>query len=433
MSPKRLISDLTTFLAGLVLSRTARNTYLVFLGNGLSAFFAFIFTVTLVRQLTFADFGYFSALLSFLLLVSDLADIGIGSSLSAFLPPLATQKNRLFSFLRTAFFLQFIIAAFSSTVIFLFSSLISDVLFHDRELDFLIKITSLGIFTAIMSNFYQYALLAIQKFLQVAFLSAFGGLSRLLLLVILIAASGVVLTNIVWMQVLAYIILALVAFLVLDYDYLKVKKTPGDFKKLMSFTYFLGIARGLTALASRLDVLMLIAMTNATNAGIYSIASRVISIYPLLTGSFSAVIAPKLSSATDKHFLKKYIYKVILATIGLIVTALIMIIIAYPFITILFGQKAAPAVGVFRVLLVAMIFFIGSIPSVALAIYYLRKPYILTVNSVIQLVIVIVGNLYFIPRFGLLGPAYSLILAYGITLFFTSFLSYYYLRLKHAE
>ena len=73
-------------LGNLLVSETARNTYAVFIGNAVSAVLAFIFTVTLVRRLTLSDFGYFSALLSFMLLLTELSDIGIGQSLSSFLP-----------------------------------------------------------------------------------------------------------------------------------------------------------------------------------------------------------------------------------------------------------------------------------------------------------------------------------------------------------
>jgi O-antigen/teichoic acid export membrane protein len=71
-------------LGGLLVSVTARNTYAVFAGNRASAFFSFIFTVLLVRYLSLSDFGNFSALLSLILIVTEIADLGIGQSLSSF-------------------------------------------------------------------------------------------------------------------------------------------------------------------------------------------------------------------------------------------------------------------------------------------------------------------------------------------------------------
>lgn len=417
-------------LTNLLLSKTARNTYLVFLGNILSAFFAFLFTVSLVRNFSFSDFGYFSALLSFLLLVSDVSDIGIGTSLSRFLPTMESHKDQLLSFLKTSFLVQLAIAGSIFLIFFSFSSFLSDILFHTKQMDYLVKITTIGIFFAIITNFFQNAFSARQQFFQVGLLTAASSLLRLVLLLLLIYFVSVSLTNVVWIQSATLFITTLIYFKLLGFKFLEVKRTIGDFRKLISFASFLGIARGLTAMASRLDVLMIIAFTNSTEAGIYSTASRVISLYPLLSGSFSTVIAPRLASTSDKVQLRGFISKIILATVGLIATIIVMIVIAEPFMVVLFGQKTIVAVSVFRLLLVSMIFFVGSIPAVSLAIYYLKKPYILTVNSVLQLVIVIIGNLILIPRFSRMGAAISLILAYGITLLSTSILTYYHFR-KH--
>jgi O-antigen/teichoic acid export membrane protein len=121
--------------------------------------------------------------------------------------------------------------------------------------------------------------------------------------------------------------------------------------------------------------------------------------------------------------------KVSFGTLSLIGTIIVMIILADTFMTLLF-TKAATAP--FQLLLVSMIFFVASIPIVSLVIYYLKKPKVLSVNSILQVIIVIVGNFILIPKFGKLGPAISLILSYGITLFTTAFYALIELKRKHA-
>ncbi len=416
----------------LFLSRTAINTYFVFFGNGLSAFFAFVFTVTYVRNLTFSDVGYFSAMLSLLLLISDLADMGIGTSMSTFLPPMETTKQKLLSFLKTSFIIQLFIGLFCSIGIFLISGYLSQILFHSDKFIFFLQITAIGIFMTIIANFCQYALSARQKFMKVAFLSSFGGFIRVALLIITIIITSLTLSNTIYIQTLSVFILLIISGIFLKTDFLREKIKIDDIKKLLSFTYLLGIARGLTALASRLDVLMIVALRGPTEAGIYATASRIIAIYPLLSGSFSTVIAPRLSATFDTKKLKEFMMKVILATLGLVGTVIFLIIIAQPFMVILFKEKGFEAVFIFKLLLISMIFFVASIPAVSLSVYYLHKPHILTINSVIQLIIVIIGNLILIPLYGKSGAAYSLILAYSVTLFFTSYLTYYYFNKKHG-
>lgn len=416
-------------LINLALSQTARNTYFVFWGNSLAMFFGFIFTVVLARLLSLSDFGYFSALLSLLFLTSDIADIGIGNSLSRFLPTMEKQKRRLLSFLKTAFFLQILVATVVAGFIFSLSIYISNVFFHNLSLSTLVRATSVGILGSVIGNFFLYTLLARQKFITASFFTALGGFLRLVILFLLIGFSSLNLKTIVWGQAAGFIIIAIAGIILVKPKFLTVKFMAGDFVRLVSFSTYLGIARGLTAVVSKLDVLMLIALTNSTEAGIYSLASRVISIYPLLSGSFTNVIAPKITLIKVIKDLEKFLLKVIFGTLGLIFSIFLLIIFASPFMVVLFGpEKGLPAVVVFRLLLVSMIFFVGSIPAVSLATYYLKKPHILTINSILQLLIVIGGNFYFIPRFGRLGPAISLIAAYGITLFLTSSLSFYYLK-----
>lgn len=424
----KILHTVVRSLFHLALSRTARNTYLVFIGNGLSAFFAFLFTVLYTNNLSWTDVGYFSAMLSLTLLVSDLADVGIGTSLSAFLPPMEQTKEKLLAFLKTAFLFQILIAFVITGLLLASSNFLGEILFHSNKFNFLLQVTILGILFSVLSNFCQYALSARQKFTHVSFLSAFGGLIRLLLFFAIYILTTLNLDNTVYAQTFSVLILLILSFFLLRIDFLSVKRIPGDFKKLIKFTSLLGVARGLTALSSRLDVLMVIAISGPAEAGIYATASRIIAIYPLLSGSFGTVIAPKLSALTEKELIKKFMSKVILATVGLIATVIFLIFFSSPFMLLLFPEKGTVAVSVFQLLLFSMIFFVGSLPAVSLAIYYLRKPHILTVNSVIQLLIVFFGNLVLIPKFGRFGAAYSLIISYGLTLFSTSALTFFYFK-----
>ncbi|PIP33131.1 hypothetical protein COV53_04525 [Candidatus Gottesmanbacteria bacterium CG11_big_fil_rev_8_21_14_0_20_37_11] len=427
---KKYFSNILT----IAFSKTAKNTYFVFIGNSLSLIFSFIYTVLLVRLLSLSDFGYYSAIFTFMLLISDISDIGIGSSLSRFLPPLKQEQDKLQSFLKTAFMLQLVISVFIAIIIFIFSSFIANVIFHNINLEILLKIISIGVIGAVITNFSIYSLAAKEKFISMSITTTSVGIFRVIFLVFLILLSQVFLYQVVIAQVLSYIFVAIFGMILVGPAFVFIHRTKGDLKRLLSFTSYLGIARILTSLSGKLDVIMLLALTNdPVSTGIYATASRLIAMYPIFSGSFSTVIAPKISTISDSLQLNKFLMKVILVTLVLISTIFFLIIFAHPFITILFGIKAIQAVPVFRLLLISMIFFVGSIPSVTLAIYYLKKPHILTVNSILQLIIVVGGNLFFIPIYGRFGACYSLIFAYGITLFLTSIMSYYYLTKRNVQ
>lgn len=419
-----LYSKLLSFL----FSKTAKNTYFVLTGNSLALICAFFYTVTLVRILTLSDFGYFSALFSLLLVVTDIADVGIGTSLSRFLPTLKHNQDRMLSFLKSSFLVQLLIAIFAVCMMFIFSPFISTILFHDSQKAELVKIISLGLFGLITANFFLYAVSAKEKFVQAALISTIIGMFRMLFVIPLIIFSIVSLKSIIWVLSISLILAAIFSFFLVGTRFLKAERVVGDVKKLLHFSSFVGSARILTTVSSRLDVLMLIALTNSVQTGLYSTAARVASLYTLFTGSFLTVIGPRIATISDYENLKKFLLKVIIGTLGLIATILILILIAKPFMLILFSEKAAASVPVFQMLLVSMIFFVGSIPAVAIAVYFLKKPYILTINSILQLFVVVLGNLILIPLFGNIGPTISLILAYGLSFILTSYMSYYHLR-----
>ena len=417
----------------LIFSRTARNTYLVLSGNSIAMIFAFFHTVILVRILSISDFGYFSALFSFLLLISDVSDIGIGVSLSRFLPPLKKNPDREASFLKSAFLLQLAIIIGITSLIFIFAPFIAYLFLHGQERIILVRIIVIGITGSILTNFFIAALSAREQFSSSAFINSILGIARVAFLTPLIYFSLISLEGVVWALVICLIFSVVVGLILMKPKFIFAKRAVGDISRLLHFTSFLGIARSLTAVSGRLDVLMLIALTNSVEAGIYSTASRVASLYPLFTGSFQTVLGPKISTISDFKHLKKFLSKVIVGTLGLIASIIFLIIISEPFMLILFGPKVAASIPVLRYLLVSMVFFVASTPAVVVAIYFLKKPYILTVNSILQLMIVLLGNLIFIPTFGKIGPAVSLILAYGASFFLTSLMSYSLLKKYISE
>jgi len=427
-----ILKSIYRFVFQIAVSKTAKNTYFVSAGNVIGLGFALLFTIVSYRLLSYADYGYLAALWAMLLLVSDIADIGIGSSLSRFLPPLKNTKEKLLVFMKTAFICQLSIASLVLILFLFLAALISEILFHNRNTVFLIQLTSVGIFTLILANFFFYTLSAREQFKQAAMITILNGGLRFLFLVLLFLLVDASLMSAVYAQSLSFIVLILIGLYFIKTDFLSAKFSIENLRQLISFSSFLGIARTLTAIAGRLDVLMLFALLSPAigpiEAGIYAAAARFTAPYPLFAGSFSTVIAPRFASLTDIHHLHLFLKKVTLATLGLISSIFVFIFIAKPFLSVVLGEKSASSVPVLQVLLVAQIFFVASLPAVNLAIYYLKKPFILTLNSILQILLVVIGNLIFIPRFGRFGPAYSLIVSYGITLVTTSVMTLYYFQ-----
>ena len=411
-------------------SKTAKDTYIVTSGNIIFSISASLFTILLFRTLTVSDFGIFSVLLAFILILADLAEFGIGSSLSSFLPRMRSDTTTMGEFLGSAFLVQVIIGIVISLLIFLFSSDIADILLHTTEYQYLIQVCSLGIIAAIITNFSQYALSAQQKFFPNSILTILAGLLRVIFILILIFFKSTSLSFILQMQVITLCILASVGCIFLVLNGLRIVMKKSYVQKLLSFSWYLGITKGATSLSGRLDILMLVMLSNATEVGFYSTALRVASVFSILSGSIITVIAPKFASLSSYVQMKKYLMKVAVIITGIIISILIFILVSHPFMTIVFGNKALPSVWVLQLLLISIIFSIATIPLTTLTTYYFQKPHAVTIINIVQLFIIFTANILFIPLYGRIGTAYSLILAYGCTFLLSSYTTYVYLGKK---
>ena len=89
---------------------------------------------------------------------------------------------------------------------------------------------------------------------------------------------------------------------------------------------------------------------------------------------------------------------------------IIWILVAKPFVLILFGDKYYDSIKIFQYLLFSMIPFVIATPAVTAIVHSIRKPIYIGIFSFIQIVMVFVFNAYFINLFGGVGPAVAFLI-----------------------
>ncbi len=414
-------------------SQTAKDTYLIFTSNISSAFLAFLYSIFLARNFDPARFGIFSSILAFSLLVADVSEMGVGSSLSRFLPPYYSRnkESEAESFIKTSFLFIVKIALVVSFMSIFSSSLLSQVLLKTGEYAYLYQISGFFIFGVIFLSFINYVLSAQKKFAPVALLSFLSTFIKLLFVVLFSLFNKLDLFFAVFIFAFSAYPVILLSSKLLSFGFLKQKEKKGNLKKLLSFSAYLALSRLFSAIAGRLDILMLVPFASAYEGGIYSGAYKIASIYILLSGSFGMVIAPRLSGFPMRSQALAYLKKVILATIGILFSLLAVFFVSDPLVIFVLGSQYYQSVPVFRLLLVPMAFFVMTIPPVNYLIYSLKKPQISTLNTVIQLLIISSLNYLLIPRFGSYGAVFSLGVAYFITFILASgFACYFHHKTK---
>jgi O-antigen/teichoic acid export membrane protein len=402
------VEDTFNWVKGLATSATAKDTYLMYVGNLLSAFIGFLFVLVIARNLTVDDFGIFSAANNLIIIIASLTDIGISSAVVKFVSEKMASDDKVsaYKYIKAGFVLRFWTVLTISFLVFLLSGLISKHLLATDEIKvaWWVAIISLGMFSW---GYFQYVFQAFRKFVHSIITDISLGTSRVLLTLIFVL-GGLKLNEVFGAYFAATIVSLVVIAFMIRLDFLKSRPDKQVYKKLLKFSGWLGVNRVISSISGRLDVQMLAALAGATQTGFYSIPSRLAFFIPVLAGSFTSVLAPRLSSFGDKEKEIRYVKKATLAVLPISIGIVVWIALAKPFIVILFGQKYLPAVPVFQALAAAMIPFLFTVPSVSAIIYAIKKPIYIGIFAFFQLAAIFLLNLYFIPRMGALGPTVTL-------------------------
>ncbi|HCM37665.1 MAG: Polysaccharide biosynthesis protein [Candidatus Gottesmanbacteria bacterium GW2011_GWB1_43_11] len=423
-----MIKKIFRSAVNLGLSKTARSVYWVFTGNVFSIILTFFTTILIANHVTKAENGIFLALFTLANLLSDLGEAGLGSALSSFIPRLELEQksNDARAYLGAAFRLELGIGIFLLITTTLFAGNLSHILFADTSPTNVV-ITSGLTLILVLFGFSTFALSAYKKFREVALMNIFYSLVRLGMLV-----AAVFLTKLSLFLILAIYLLASLLGWIYSLYFLGTKfiMTSGNrvqVKKLLGFSSFLGIQRIFISVSSRLDLLMLVPLAGAVQAGVYGIASRFALVYPLVIGSLGQVLAPKFAEfAKGRHALD--FFRKVGLLIGLLLVSLIIFYIFAQPLMLMLVPKYADAIPVFKGLLIAMTGFIAATPFVSFLIYTLKKPQVMTFVSAVQLIIIFLSNLYFIPKLGRFGPAIGIGLGNLAVLVISVGATWYYLK-----
>lgn len=396
------------YLRNLAFSGTAKDTYILFSGNVLSAFLGFLFTLFVARALSIADFGVFSATLNLVVILTSLGDIGLSSGVVNFISEHreAGNEKKVHEYMKAALVVRFSVAFVLSIIVFFLAPYISKPLLATTD-------ATMGIWAAILPLFifpdmlFPYILQAKKKFLQSTIYDNSFYLARLAFAFIYYLLGALTIPKAYWAFGLGFLVNIILTFVFLGKKYLYSKPTKVEYKSLLKFSGWIAVNRIISSVSGRLDVQMLAAMAGAVVTGLYSIPSRLASFIIVLAGSFSSVLATRLAAYKDRDKEKSYILKSTLALIPISLGVIFVVIFAKPFITILFGEKYLDAVPIFQALALAQIPFLFTVPPVTAIIYALKKTVYIGTFAFFQVVAIFLLNFYFIPKYGPFGPTFT--------------------------
>jgi len=263
-------------------------------------------------------------------------------------------------------------------------------------------------------NFVNYILLGLQRIKEFNFISIFQSFIFLILLSIflLILKFGVKATII--FNILSCFLGTIVLF------YL-VKKIIGNFHLHLNKFYFkdafrygfkvyLGNVIGF--LHYRIDIFLINIFLNPIAVGFYSIATALSEKIWLVSLSASTVLFPRVSSETDEKRLNNFTPFVcrnvlLITAIG----AILLFILGHWIIILLFSEKFLNSILPFKILLIGAVTISGW-RVLANDLYGRGRPELNIYISLISVLLNIVLNILWIPKFGIVGAAWATSISY---------------------
>jgi len=192
-----------------------------------------------------------------------------------------------------------------------------------------------------------------------------------------------------------------------------VQTSPPEYRTrvwLMSSLPILAVA-GIQVINSRIDILMVGAMLGAGDAGVYTVANRGAQLILLVYFAINAALAPSVASLWAQHDIAKLQDVVRKATritfAGSLPIALALIVGGHWFLLI-FGREFVQGAPVLALLSLSQLVVtgVGAVATVLLMTGHEKEA---AWGAAVSAVLNIALNLLLIPRFGMMGAAWALL------------------------
>lgn len=412
------------------MSKTAKATSVIFLGNITSSILGIIFTILAARFLGPENWGLVAAVGSLTAILVAVGDFGLGAGVFRFASGKwstgkIAQAERIY---RTIFSIRLVIAALFALLLLFLAPQLAQIFFRSND-PRLIFFAALGVFGTLLLDFQVVATQARQSWKVAAGFISLTNALRVLGFLYLVVSNNVNIFSALLIFSGSTLAAWFMSFLwrpslpALGHNWRKIIREVGPFSGWMAGNKII------SSINSRVDILLLVSLAGAYDTGIYAAANRLVLGVPLILGSFATVLAPRFASLEGKQELTAF-FKRALGLSVLISSALAAGVVIAPLVMTLFGSEYQTSRSVLQWLLLAFIPFTLSTPAVNILIYHFQKPQVIALLSLFQLPFIFGLNLFLIPRIGIFGPVVTLGLVNFSTLLVTFYFSWHYLKQK---
>jgi O-antigen/teichoic acid export membrane protein len=409
-------------LATILKKKFLHQTAFVSLGSVVNGVSLLVINIILARSLSQEVFGVFSLSILALSTMGELSDFGLNSGLLRFgsYYVATNQIDKFKQLLKTIWQWRLGLTVLLTVGGIVLSHPIAKYIFGQPSISAYIACAFLGTGGVILLGFLATFLQSKQMFFYQASVQSLKGILRLVIIVML-AVLGV---KNLFIYLSAYIFVPWMLFLanyrVFPEGFTQVVVEEDVKKKLHSqltkFSFWLTLSSLIAIASGKIDQLMVSHFLGLEKVAIFTVAWQFLQILPVIYGSISSVLIPKMSAVADKEglvlFLRRTLKWILAGALG-------VGILVYPsqyLIALFFGANYISSMPVYLLLAYGHVLNIIIIPF-SLVINIFNKTYLMVFSAIINLLINVLGSLTLIPLYGIMGVVYTFVFSMVFMLF----------------
>jgi O-antigen/teichoic acid export membrane protein len=175
-----------------------------------------------------------------------------------------------------------------------------------------------------------------------------------------------------------------------------------DRHRLLSFGKWLWISAILSILLSQLDLLLVNHWLLPRNVGFYALALNLAFKADVLNQTLHTVLLPAASALSGRTAYVRHIRRNLLRSTLVAVLLLPLLLLARPFILLVYGIAYAPSIPIFYALMVIVLFDLLTLPILILA-FPMDIPHLIVLADAVSLAILLLVGNGLIPAWGVYG------------------------------
>lgn len=421
------------------------DVFISILPQGVSLVTGVVTSVLLARGLGPSELGKYTLIISVSAMISSLSDLGIGQTAIRFASRCMANNDETGhrAVLRWAFRIRVLLVLAVSCITFFLSPLLARQFWHDESLSPLIRLSLvigfLGAVASVSTIYFQ----SLKRFRANSAVMIFQALTLMAGIVGLEFFQVWTLEWVIIVSIMAYAVNA-AAFLILvpkdsifkisDFEYLRhgavnyIKspkfrnystETP-DESTATVFAFFMMLSAGVVMLVVKADIWLMGYFLEPHQIGIYSAASRFALPLMMVVTAMNTVLWPRTSNLQQQPDVRKFVRGIFMMS-GLVALAGVAYAAVAPFfIPYVFGEAYASGVILGQLLCFrfCLSLFLSPVGIIGLNYGFVR---IIWLVNIIQLIVIILVNIWLLPLYGPIGSAIALIsqeLIGGVIAFF---------------